>query len=259
MKIRLLSDLHLEGNRFYYEYAGEDIVVLAGDIHTQGRHDWLLDQIPSNVKVLMVAGNHEYYGATFEGVNDHLYNLQAEYPNFWYLQNEAVHIDGVDFFGGTMFTDLNLYGDVDRAAMFAHRGIADFSWIDRLNPAPADFDNSYVHNPERRWTTADHITEHANFCKGLETWIKEAGPKRVVISHFVPHPDASDARFAGSPLNPYFISHMRRYFDDVNVWLFGHTHSSCDMEIGGCRLVCNPHGYGSENQAGFRRDLIVEI
>ena len=131
--------------------------------------------------------------------------------------------------------------------------------LDRLNPPPVDFDNSYIHPTERRWTTDDHIAEHAKFCAGLEDWLRVPANKKVVISHFVPHPDASDPRFKDNPLNPYFISHMRRYFDDVNVWLFGHTHSSCDTVIGGCRLVCNPHGYGSENINGFRRDLIVEI
>lgn len=260
MKIRLLSDLHLEGNRFYYDYKGEDVVVLAGDIHTQGRHDWLLDQIDSKVRVLFVPGNHEYYGAIFEIANGAFRKLEEKYPNFKFLHNESIIIDDVEFFGGTMFTDLNLYGDVDRSAMMARRGIADFTWISRMNEIPEDFDMSYYHPMERRWTTDDHIEEFNRFCNNLEDWIKQPRElKRVVISHFVPHPEASDQRFSGSPLNPYFIAHMGDYFEDVDLWLFGHTHSSCDMTLRGCRLVCNPHGYGSENSSGFRNDLILEI
>jgi predicted phosphodiesterase len=257
VKIRLLSDLHLEGNRFYYEYAGEDIVVLAGDIHTQGRHDWLLDQIPANVKILFVAGNHEYYGAVFETVNNYFYELQAQYPNFYFLDNEAIHINGIDFFGGTMFTDLNLYGDAATASILAKRGIADFSWISKLTGEPPDFDN--FTSQERVWTTDDHRQQHADYCAKLQAWLEQPAEKRVVISHFVPHAAVSDPKFAGSQLNPYFISDMEQYFDAVDVWLFGHTHHSCDTVINGCRFVCNPHGYGAENSSGFRKDLIVEV
>ena len=260
MKIRLLSDLHVEGNKFYYEYAGEDLVVLAGDIHTQGRHEFILDQIPSNVKILFVPGNHEYYGAVFEWANSNFRKLEDKYPNFKFLYNESITIDNIEFFGGTMFTDLNLYGDPTKAGLMAQRGIADFSWISRENPIPPDFDMSYLHQLERRWTTDDHIAEFNLFCSNLESWIKQPRDrKRVVISHFVPHPDVSDPRYGGSPLNPYFIAHMRHYFADVDAWLFGHTHSSCDKIIENCRFVCNPRGYGNENAGGFINNLIVEI
>jgi len=87
LRIRLLSDLHCEGYPYYYEYAGEDIVVLAGDIHTQNRHGFVLDQIPINVKVLLVAGNHEYYGGIFEDVNDKLKALENTYHNLTFLNN----------------------------------------------------------------------------------------------------------------------------------------------------------------------------
>lgn len=264
MKIRLLSDLHLEGNKFYYEYAGEDIVVLAGDIHTQGRHDWLIEQIPSNVKVIMVAGNHEYYGAVFEDVNSTIQEMENIYPNFHYLQNESLMIGDIDFFGGTMFTGLDLYGNSEehlaRASMNARMGIADFTWISRINPPPDDFDNSYAHNYDRRWTTGDHVQEFNLFKWGLEDWLKQPKTsKKVVISHFVPHPACTDPKFKNSVLNPYFITNMGEYMDKIDLWLFGHTHTSFDTVVNGCRLVCNPHGYGQENLNGFNKNLILEI
>lgn len=249
MKIRLLSDLHLEGNRFYYDYAGEDLVVLAGDIHTQARHEFILDQIPTAVQILFVPGNHEYYGAVFETANQYFKELENKYSNFKFLNNDCISIRDVDFFGGTMFTDMRLHGDVEKASRNAKMGIADFSWISRQTLADA----------ERLWDPADHIEQHKLYCERLQTWLEFPAEKRVVISHFVPHPDGSDPKFAGSALNPYFISNMEQYMSDVDVWLYGHTHHSCDKIINGCRLVCNPHGYGSENKSGFKRDLIVEV
>jgi predicted phosphodiesterase len=244
MKIRLLSDLHMEGHSYYYDYAGEDLVVLAGDIHTQNRHKNLLDQIPSNVKVIMIAGNHEYYGSEFNSMNLFFAGLENRYPNFYYLQNESVCIDGVDFFGGTMFTDFNLYGYPVQAPREVVYGIADFSWIKKS---------------DKRWTPQDHVTEHTKFCEYLEAWLQQEHTKRVVISHFVPHPVAADPQFEGSALNPYFIANMEQYMGWQGLWLFGHTHHAVDTYVGATRLVCNPKGYGSENQLGFVKNLIVEI
>ena len=249
MKIRLLSDLHLEGYKYYYEYAGEDIVVLAGDIHTQYRHRFILDQIPANVKILFVAGNHEYYGEDFDTVNDFFYELQAEYTNFYWLHNESIVIDGVNFFGGTMFTNWELDFDSWTAKQRAKEGIADFEWISKTGRDGL----------KRRWNTDDHLQEHLAFRDALVQWLEKPAEKRVVISHFVPHPEGSDPKFKGSSLNLYFLCDMTQYMEKVNLWLYGHTHSSKDMMHGDCRLVCNPRGYGAENVNGFIKDLVVEI
>ena len=249
MKIRLLSDLHLEGDNYYYEYAGEDLVVLAGDIHTQNRHRFILDQIPPNVKIIFVAGNHEYYGNDFDSVNNFFYQLQFEYENLYWLNNEWVVIDGVHFFGGTMFTNWELDNDTWTSKQKAKNGVADFSWITKIGKSGLN----------RMWNPDDHLQEHLLFRDGLVRWLNKSALKRVVISHFVPHPDGSDPKYAGSALNPYFLCDMRKHMKDVNLWLYGHTHSSKDMMEGNCRLVCNPRGYGDENKDGWVKDLVVEI
>ena len=254
MRIRLLSDLHLEGHPYYYEYAGEDVLVLAGDIHTKCRHRFFLDQIPHYVKVIMVAGNHEYYGSCYEEVNMFLYDLQSEYVNFMFLENEPLIIDDVEFFGGTMFTDMNLYGDTWKATQYAQKGIADFSWIDKLR---ADGIGGVV---KRRWNVDDHRVRHKDFCDELVKWNTEPTTrKRVVVSHFVPHPNCIHKKWTGSPINPYFTQNMEQYMDGIDLWLFGHTHDNHDMTINNTRLVSNPRGYGKENANGFNPKLIIEV
>lgn len=251
MRLRLLSDLHMEGNIFYYEYAGEDIAILAGDIHTQNRHRFILDQIPQNVKVLFVTGNHEYYSGTFEYVNEFFYDLQSEYTNFTFLENENIIINDVDFFGGTMFTDFSLYNDVWEAKQFAKNGIADFHWIDKL-------DNN---GETRRWNPQDHIYQHELFKQKLDMWLNNSkAKKKVVISHFVPSVQCISPRFVGSRLNPYFTVDMSEFNGKVDAWLFGHTHDAYDIKIGGTRYVCNPRGYTSEfGSNGFNPNLIIEV
>ncbi len=62
MKIRILSDLHLEFQDWVPPKSDVDIVVLAGDIHV-GDHgiDWAPRSFPPT-PVIYVPGNHEFYG-----------------------------------------------------------------------------------------------------------------------------------------------------------------------------------------------------
>lgn len=246
MKIRLLSDLHMEGYHFMYEYAGEDLVVLAGDIHTIGRHPDLINQIPVDIPILMVAGNHEYYSTEFGATNEYLKDLENRFTNFHYLQNEPIEIGGVHFYGGTMFTDFKLYGETEAwfAKMDAKECIADFHWIMKN---------------DRRWTVTDHEEEHQLFREGLELFLKDEHDKRVVITHFMPTDKVSNPMYAGNKMNPYFTANMERFMGWKGLWLCGHGHSSADVMIGDTRVVINPKGYGRENLKGFNPNLILEI
>lgn len=252
MRVKLLSDLHLEGNSYNYQNHGEDVLVLAGDIHNRNRHDSIIRQIPATVRVILVAGNHEYYRGEFNHVNEFLTGLQVKYPNFTFLNNSSVTIDGVEFFGGTMFTDFGLYGESNKplAAIDASRGIADFYHIKKIGSD----------GTERIWNTLDHLSEHTKFVRELDHWLTTTeGKKRVVVSHFVPSAQAIDPQFANSNLNPYFTAEMDRFMGLVDYWFAGHTHTSFDRDIHGTRLVINPKGYGKENTHGFKPDLVIEI
>jgi len=259
MKIRLLSDLHLEmpynkaprsKRPFKYEYAGEDVCVLAGDIHNMNRHGELLSYMSECPHVLMVAGNHEAYGQHWYEVHKAMKDLEKKYDNFKYLLNDSVYIDGVDFFGGTMFTSLK--GDTPEEIY--PRYIPDFSVISK----PYLFDNLGT-----VWTTKDHKNAHEQFIESFNEWRLFAAPagcqKRVVISHFVPTYQALAPQYANSELNPYFIEDMERYMTGIDLWLFGHTHTSFNFFIGDTRLVSNPYGYGDENSKEFIDKLIIGV
>lgn len=257
-KIRLLSDLHMEGFKYKYQFYGEDILVLAGDIITQANHHVLLSTIPSDLPIVFVAGNHEYYHSCFEEINVKLRMLEDDYPNFHFLNNENIIIKGIDFFGGTMFSDFNLYGETSNLGYMeaARIGINDFYIITKREE----------HYNTRRWTVQDHATHHQIFRDALNDWLN-SGPnvdtKRCVVSHFVPHENAIHTRYKISKstrtLNPYFTTDMSRYLGWEGLWLFGHTHDSSNFKCGETRLVANPKGYGNENQNSFIPDLIIDL
>ena len=266
MKIRLLSDLHLEmpynkepisTRPFHYENLGEDVVVLAGDINTQAKHVQLIHRIVAGgAKVLMVAGNHEAYGASFEAVHDFFYNLQAECHNFYYLNNDNVVIDNIDFFGGIMYTKLEGQ-DIDKLCT---RYIPDFSVIYKEPRLEKIETTEGFMNFSPRWTPQDHRDAHQEFCKELGYWkLSSNATKKVVITHFVPTYKALAPQFEKSALNPYFIEDMEHTMVGIDLWMFGHTHTSFDFMIEETRLVSNPYGYGDENKDGFVIDKIIEI
>ena len=112
MKIITYSDLHLEfGSGWTLPPAANgDVMILAGDIITFRDYD-PLDQLLRKWKnpVLYVPGNHEYYTRRPMNEEDRGFKawLRSRHPHVKLLLDEEVSIDGVNFFGGTMWTDFN--------------------------------------------------------------------------------------------------------------------------------------------------------
>jgi predicted phosphodiesterase len=106
MRIRLLSDLHLETGPFTWEDQGEDVVVLAGDIGVGIAGIEWAKAIPK--PVIYVAVNHEHYG---QDIYDNIKAMHAcaKGTNVHFLENDEVNltIDGetLRFLGCTLWTD----------------------------------------------------------------------------------------------------------------------------------------------------------
>jgi hypothetical protein len=72
MKVRILSDLHLEFQDWKPPKVDADVVVLAGDIHVGARGvDWARRSFPLS-PVVYVPGNHEFYGEHIQAVTEEL-------------------------------------------------------------------------------------------------------------------------------------------------------------------------------------------
>lgn len=241
----------MEGYKYCYVPCGEDVVVLAGDIHTKCRHLELLEQIPDKTQIVFVPGNHEYYNMEFHTVNGFFRELESKRSNFHFLLNESRTINDVEFYGGTMYTDFFLYGQGEHWATIEEAG----KWINDFRVTLIEDEGKW-----RRWSVTDHTDEHEKFVRGLQHWIRETeGKKRVVVSHFVPHPKAIHPRWGRSALNGYFTSDMDRHMGWEGLWLYGHTHDSGDFMVGDTRCVGNPRGYGDENRYGFEEEKVLEV
>ena len=67
-------------------------------------------------------------------------------------------------------------------------------------------------------------------------------------------------KYHGSKLNNAFATNLEYLLcsENVKYWIHGHTHSSIDITIDGCRIIANPKGYAKENDM-VNKSLVLEI
>lgn len=241
MKIISYSDIHLEFDKDLTAPAGSDadLMILSGDIlnmHNPGPLDRFL--AGWRKPVLFIPGNHEYYTDRPMSEENRLFRewLAKHHPNVIFLADEAVTIDGIQFFGGTMWTDFG--GGNAEAMAAAQQRMHDFAYI-RTDAG-------------ERLVPADTIPFHAAFRKKLIAWFETPLPgPRVVISHHAPvlHPQS---QHEGSILIPAFnsldmVEVIRKYQPDV--WFYGHTHECDRQRVGRTRMMSNQLGYRKKDGA----------
>lgn len=244
MRIRVLSDLHLEDSPWEAPPAEADLVVLAGDI-ANGAEGVEWAKRAFDTPVLFVAGNHEAFDAEFHDTAAAIRDAAAG-SNVTVLDRGETVIGGIRFLGATLWSDFALDGPAAR-----DRALTE---LPRIAP-----DFRVVRFGERLFTTDDWIALHRADRAWLEARLAEpfAGPT-VVVTHFLPHPQSIARRFAGHPFNPGFATDLSHLMGRAPLWIHGHTHTALDYVVDGTRVVCNPRGYPHE-RTGFRPDLVVEV
>lgn len=254
MRILIYSDLHLEF-KAKFEIPPEDsgdVMVLAGDVTTFKEMENLIPFIEKWHKpILFVAGNHEYY------TKHDMHNCASRfkewiriYDHITFLQDESLSIGGVNFFGGTMWTDLNKGNPIT---------------INSVTKSMNDY--KIIYNGSVPLKAEDTIEFHKDFKDKLIEWFATPmnGP-RVVITHHSPI-HSEDPIINHSLSNPAFVSlDMEEVIAEhqPDLWIYGHTHDPDDRTIDKTRIVSNPRGYPHYNGEFECRSfdpngLIIEI
>jgi len=244
VRIRVLSDLHLEAWPFAPPPADADVVVLAGDIHNGvAGIEWAKSRFAA--PVLYVAGNHESYEGEFHATRAALRDAAAGSAVQILDCDEAV-IGGVRFLGCTLWTDFALAGEAGRRlALGKYLGwLVDYRAIRWRDRAFAPDDSVALHAAHRAWLASRLMRPFPG--------------TTVVITHHVPHPGSIAPRFATHPLNPAFVSNLEDLMGRAALWIHGHTHHAFDYVVRGTRVVANARGYPGE-ATGFRPDLVIEV
>ncbi len=230
MKLQIVSDLHTE---FYdmplsilkqIDFAPDlDFLLLPGDIVVPSRQHLknvkaVLDFLSKKAQhVLYTTGNHEYYWGTREKAEFILRSVMPK--NFVWLQNSDVTLDGVHFYGGTMWFPNEPLNQI------YEKYLSDFSLIE-------DF-HKWVYEENTAFRT-----------RGSELITKET----VVFSHHLPHPRSTPLQYLGSSINRFFMSDETALIEakQPRYWFHGHTHSLAEYFLGETHVVCYPFGYPHE-------------
>src|SRR5262245_13108491 len=224
MRIRLLSDLHLELAPFEPPPADADLVILAGDIHNGAAGiEWARRHFAG--PVIYVAGNHEPYDGEFHATQAALRAAAAAH-DVTFLDCREHAIEGVRFLGCTLWTDYALQGEEARCLTLDKYAawLADYRairWGERLFVAE---DSIALHATERAWLAG-------------RLGAPFPGPT-VVVTHHAPHPGSVAPQYAGHPLNPAFVTNLEHLMGRARLWIHGHTHRACDYAVRGTRVLC---------------------
>jgi predicted phosphodiesterase len=214
--------------------AEADVLILAGDICPADHVKYLAALVSTRYKhILFVPGNHEYYLSNARRADKLMREAVSKIPNFHLMLEDRLEIDGISFFGTTLW--------FRRADPALNRQLSDFSAIDGFVP--------WVYETNER---------------GVKFLEMESGIDRdsVVITHHVPSTQSVPAQYKNNALNAFFVCNMEHLIARAQpkLWVHGHTHFSFDYKIEGTRVLCNPFGYyGVELNTGFVKNLTVDI
>jgi Icc-related predicted phosphoesterase len=254
MKIQIFSDLHVDVSSIkpISMMLDVDLVIVAGDT-CEGvlrAFDYLRQIVAVHIPILMVFGNHEYY-RRFIPHELALARSHAAAFNIHLLENEAIVLGGVRFVGATLWTDYRIFGESNQAAvmnacatgMNDHRRIGwqKQPWL-RFRPQEA----ALLHHQSKTYLAEVLATPFHGHT--------------TVVSHHACHPRSIHPEFMSDSLTGAFASDLSTLIEahQPTLWVHGHVHQSFDYRVGETRILCNPHGYGTENP-NFDGALVVEV
>ncbi len=236
MKIQYMSDLHLElsdNSRFVkhkdFPVMG-NVLVLAGDIFYLRNEfpplsdfwDWASKAFK---QVLIVPGNHDYYGH-YDVMERGMSWQWMIRENVGYYQNQVVRIEDTDFILSTFWSHITPLDEY-----YVARGLNDFRQTEYNG---------------HQLTTDDYNQMHQYCLDFVKGSVSKSNAKHiVVVTHHLPTTLVVAPHHKGSPLNSAFATEYGDWIADSNIdaWIYGHSHTNIEAQIGKTRIVCNQLGY----------------
>lgn len=230
----------------------DSVLVIAGDLcdddtkalSFMGR-SWLGHVSKMFYKILVVPGNHSYYGTSICNMESKFEKILEEQKidNVILLQEKTwLHEEtNTLFVGTTLWTDFNKDDPLIK--------------IDAVS-----FMSDY-----RRIRTATHgklcpnyiLSQHIRHKQYIITQAQKNKDKNVVvITHHLPSRTLCDKTYDGSFDSLYASSLEDIILDNENIkyWLSGHTHNPVSLQIGQCQCIVNPVGYAGYEYTGYDRN-----
>jgi Icc-related predicted phosphoesterase len=255
MRIQLVSDLHLEFSGVKITNTSNvDALILGGDITIAKKNNYqdFFASVSDQYKdIIYIAGNHEYYGGSWDNTIDVLREMVSPYPNIHFLEDQYVDIDQVRFVGSTLWTDMHK-GD-PATALVVEQSLNDYRVI-------------FNRGANRNLSANDTMQKHHDSMAFIKKTV-EQDPDRtyVMVSHHCPTPASTHPDYAGARMNGGFASDLSSFIlehPQIKLWTCGHTHRAHWYYLGETLVACNPRGYDSVRQKENPRwtpNLIIDL
>ncbi len=260
MKIALHSDLHDDvyhgADRFFQAYPelpAADVVILAGDNHRSDQIIEFAEQLRQKQHAkaaIVIAGNHEFYQTDYDRALQLMRDTAADLQQVHFLEQDSIVIDGVRFLGTTLWTDFELFGaDTKARAMTeASAVMMDYRAIEYKGRMLTAEDTVDLFNQAYPWL--------------CQTVAEPHNGKTVAITHHVPSFQCLPPRYADLMSSAAFGSNLDKLIEKelADIWVYGHTHYSQQLQVGKTQLCSNARGYFSEsNRTGYQHDFIIDL
>jgi Icc-related predicted phosphoesterase len=256
-RILVFSDIHLDQEADWTppgDMPDYDVAVVAGDVtHCPARSvAWLASlRALADRPVVFIPGNGEFYDGVM-GRKEAEAHAASIGTNVRFLSADSVVLDGVAFIGGTLWSDLKIFGRFGESRDY---------FADYLRRRPPIFVETT--DGVRRATPEDILTRHRSDKEAIAAGLARHGRPSVVVTHHAPHRLSLHPDFTDEVSSAAYASDMESMVEDSgpSLWVHGHTHASTDYRLHDTRVVSNPKGFGVGDSVNplFDARLVVEF
>lgn len=255
MTFQIISDTHLECSvKSLHDMIDvkADIICLLGDIGSPFQStyvDFLKECSDAYKHVLVVSGNHEYYnnqGYDMACIDEGIEGLCKKFKNVHYLNNKTFIVDGVQFIGSTLWSELPQDKKHQVAAMYN-----DYNYIYYTPNKLLQADDTNIMFAKNKQFIQDSI--NYGFTNNL---------KNVVLTHHTPSFNFCNPKHDNSLFKFGLSTELSHAFDGKYIiyWGCGHTHLNLkDLDINGTKIICNQFGRKTTSLKNFSRNKYYNI
>ena len=229
VRIFIVSDIHTEflDEDEKVSFPSAEILILAGDIGNpySSTYTKILLQFSKEYEyVVVVAGNHEYYGCGYDlnKVQEKIRSVTNTFENVYFLNRDSVVIYGIEFIGATLWSRIS------------------HETFNELNDSKNEVFRTHF----------DMIQEFQKDFKFLQERLSSSDIRntKIVVTHHIPTYNLIVQK-THECKDAFFTEIIDTLcLDNVYIWACGHIHESCTFEKDSTLFVVNPVGYPNEER-----------